>query len=77
MLKAHVDQHQVIAGGSANLSLENATTLTAPSGVSFPANPAMARWAHTRTRVVLYNLIGRDHPTAQDMQAANKELLEW
>ena len=75
VLKACVDQHQVIAGGGATPSLENATTLAASDGLSLLATLAMARGYHTRLRVVLCTLLGRYHPFAHAMQAVNEELI--
>ena len=74
VLKARVDQHQVIAGGGASPSLEDASKMVATDGVSFPATLSMARRSHAWMRVVLDTLIVQDHSTIQDV---NEELLEW
>ena len=75
VLKAHSEQHQVIAGGGAAPSLVDAATMTAPDGVSLQATLVMAQGPHKRMRVVLDTHLGWDHPSAQSMQDINKELL--
>ena len=70
--KARADQHQVIADSVAAPSLEESATLTAPDWVYFLANLAMAHGAHTRLRVVLDTLLGREHSTAQAMRYINE-----
>ena len=47
VLKAHTNQHQVIAGGGATPSLADAVTLMAPDSVSLTATLARA-WGPTR-----------------------------
>ena len=46
VMKARSDQHQVIVGGDAASSLEDAATLMAPYGVSLPSTMAMVQGAH-------------------------------
>ena len=47
VMTSRSDQHQVIAGGDAASSLEDAATLMAPYGVSLLSTMAMVQGAHT------------------------------
>ena len=67
VLKARTDQHQLIMGGGATPSLTDAATLTAPYGVSLTNTLAMTWGSHSRLRVVLFTLLGKDHPAALAM----------
>ena len=46
VMKSRSNQHQVIVGGDAASSLEDAATLMAPDGVSLPSTMAMVQGAH-------------------------------
>ena len=76
VLNAHVDKHHVIFGSGSAPTLADAAYLTALYGVTFPETLAMAESAHACLQVVLDNLIGRDHPTAQVMEAVILALTE-
>ena len=76
VLKDRVDQHQVITVGGTDTSLAAASTLTAQDGVSFLATLAKAQGAHAWLRVVLDIFLGQDQPTAQNIHAINKDILE-
>ena len=75
VLKARIEQHQVIAGGGAAPSLSGASTLTAPDGVYLLSNLSMARGSHAQLRVVLVTLSVQDHPIALAMRDLNAGLL--
>ena len=67
--KACVEQHQVVAGGVSALTLADASHLTAPDRVTFPETVAMVQISHTRLRVGLDTLLGRNPPATQGMEA--------
>ena len=50
--------------------------LTTSYGVSLSSTMTMARGDHARLRVVLFTLLGQDHPTALPTRDINSELLE-
>ena len=77
VLKAHVDQHQVIAGGGGAPTLADTSYLTAPYGFTLTDMADMVRSSHARMWVVLDTLLGRDHPVAQGMEVVFLELIEW
>ena len=62
MLKARIDQHQFIAGGSGTTTLADAAYLMAPDEVYLPETAGTAQSAHDLLRVVPDTLLGRDHP---------------
>ena len=76
VLKACVDQHQVITGAGAATSLWDVAMLTAIYGVSLPSTLAMPWWGHLRLRVILVTLLGQDHPTVLVMRDVNLDLME-
>ena len=77
MLKARVDQQQVIAGGDGAPTLADTAYLTAPDEVTLPETVAMAQSAHARLQVVLDTLLVRKHPDMQGMEAVILELIDW
>ena len=76
VLKACVDQHQVIAGGRGSPTLSDAAYLTAPDGFTLPDTLAMACSTHAHLWVVLDTLLGRYHPAAQGIDALVLALIE-
>ena len=74
--KACVDQHQVVSGGGSAPMLADAAHLTAPNGVTLPKTVAMVQIAHTRLRVGLDTLLGREHPATQWIEAFFLALIE-
>ena len=77
VLKARVDEHQVIAsGGDGGPTLADTAYLMVPEIVSLSEMVEMSRSAHAYLWVVLDNLIGRDHPYSQGMVAAVLGLIE-
>ena len=76
VLKARVNQHQVILGGGGAPAVTDSAYLTAPYGVSLPETVVMERSAHARLWVVLDTLLGRYHPTAKVMDAVVWDLIE-
>ena len=76
LLKAHVEQHQVIAGGGKALNLANAAYLTDPDGVSLPKTLAMARRMHTCLWLILDTLLGKDHPAAHSIDTLTKSIMD-
>ena len=74
--KARVDQHQVIAGAVGAPTLANAAFLMVPYGFSLTKMVAIAQIIHIRLLVVLYTLIGRDHPSYQGMETVVLALIE-
>ena len=71
VLKACVDQHQVIAGNGAAPSLADANILTDPGGVSLLSTLSMVWGTHMWLRVVLVTLFGPDHPITLLMKEVN------
>ena len=69
MLKACIDQHQVVAGGGSAPILADVAYLTVPDGLSFPKTLAMAQSSHALLLVVLDTLLERDHSFPQGMEA--------
>ena len=61
VMKACVDQSQVIAVGGAAPILMDEAYLIVPDGVTLPEMVAMLQSAHARLGVVLGTLLGRDH----------------
>ena len=47
-----------------------------PDGASLTETMATTRWSHTRLRVILVTMLGRDHPTVLYMRDINTNLLE-
>ena len=76
LLKACVDQHQVIASGDEGLTMDDAAYLMAEYGGSLPKTLVMARSVHTHLQAVLETLLGRDHLTAHGMDALSKSIME-
>ena len=69
LLKARINQHQVISDSSGTPTLANAAYLTVPDGVSLLEMVAMSQSYHARLRVVLDTIIGRYLPVTQVMEA--------
>ena len=67
LLNAHVDQRQVIAGGSGAPTLDDTAYLTATDGVALPETLAVSKSTHAQVRVILDTLLGRDNPVSQVM----------
>ena len=59
VLKACVDQHQVITGAGAAPSLGDAAMLTDLDGVSLSSTLAMPWGGHLRLRVIMVTLLGQ------------------
>ena len=76
VLKAGVDQHQVITGGGGAPTLAEAFYLTLPNGVSLTEMVAMTQSSHACLLVVLDTLIGRYYPTSQGMDTVVLEMIE-
>ena len=69
VLKAYVDQRQVIADRGAFPTLANAAYLTAPDVVSFPETVAMVCSSQVFLQVVPDTLLRRDHHATQEMDS--------
>ena len=76
VLKACVDQHQVIAVGGSASTLAYTSYLMVPYGVYPPETTAMARSTHICLRVVLDTLLRLYHPVAQGMNAVVLAMIE-
>ena len=76
MLKACVDQHQVIAVGGSASTLAYTSYLTVPYRVYPPETTAMARSTHICLQVVLDTLLGWYNPVAQGMNAVVLAMIE-
>ena len=76
IMKARVDQHQLIVGGGGGPTLVDVVDLTPPNGVSLLETLFMLWITHMRLRVVLDNFLRRGYPYAHGMEIFGKALTE-
>ena len=74
LLKTRADRHNLMAGGHAAPSLDDAEELNAPYGMPILTSHGQARGQHNRLRILGHTLFGERHTSSKQLKTFGQEM---